>query len=298
MIFSSTEPTAVTKSGWELFWDSVVAFFLDKDAQGLNYLTRILISIAVIIVAFFLIKLIVHLLKKGFGIKKKGPDVDITAKSFVIQVIKVILWVAVAFIVIALLKIDTTGVAGITSAVTVALGLALQDLVMAFASGILIIHQKHISVGDFIGVTNSYGTQEGSVVKIQIFFTYLKTPNGQEVTIPNSNMLKAVVINYTKLGKRRLNYEVGVSYDADIALVKEVYMSLVKDDPRRLQDEECSVYVYELGAYAVGIRIRLWTKVEDYWPLYNELSEKILLASRDNGIYIPSSTDISVSNKN
>ena len=200
--------------------------------------------------------------------------------------------------VIGTLKIDTSGFAGVVSAVTVALGLALQDLVMAFASGILIIHQKHFKAGDFIGVTNSYGTQEGTVLKVQIFFTYLQTPNGQELTIPNSNMLKAVVTNYTQLGKRRLNYDVGVSYDTDIEVAKKAYLDLIKDDPRVLKDEECTVYLYELGAYSVGIRIRLWTKPEDYWPLYNELSEKILLASRANGIYIPSSTDLNVTNQN
>lgn len=297
MIFTSTEPTT-TPSGWEQFWQSVVDFFMVKDDKGLNYLTRILIAVGTIVIAYFLIKFIAFLLKKAFGIRKKGPGVDVTAKYFIVQSVKVILWIGVAFMVIGTLKIDTSGFAGVVSAVTVALGLALQDLVMAFASGILIIHQKHFKAGDFIGVTNSYGTQEGTVLKVQIFFTYLQTPNGQELTIPNSNMLKAVVTNYTQLGKRRLNYDVGVSYDTDIEVAKKAYLDLIKDDPRVLKDEECTVYLYELGAYSVGIRIRLWTKPEDYWPLYNELSEKILLASRANGIYIPSSTDLNVTNQN
>ena len=63
----------------------------------------------------------------------------------------------------------------------------------------------------------------------------------------------------------------------DYEIAKEVLTKIVKNDKRRLKDEELNVYVYELGPYSVGIRIRMWTSVDDYWPVYNELSEKINL---------------------
>lgn len=280
---------------WSNFWQKVGEFFLNKDTSGLNYLTRILLAIGTIIVAFFIIKFIGFLLSKAFKIAKKGPEIDVSAKWFIIKVLKIILWIFVAFIVVNLLKIDTTGIAGVTSAITVALGLALQDVILCFASGIIILQQKHIATGEFISVQNSFGSCEGTVSKIHFFFTYLRTPDGQEVTVPNNNMLKAVVTNYTRLGKRRLNYDVGVAYDADIALAKEVLTKIVIDDERRLKDEELNVYVYELGPYSVGIRIRMWTSVDDYWQVYNELSEKVLLAFREHNIRIPSSTDIAIS---
>ena len=281
----------VYADAWTDFWNSVGEFFLAKDSSGLNYLTRILIAIGIIIVAFFLIKFIAFLLKRALGIKRKGPQVDLSARFFIVKVVKVLLWIGVAFAVISILKFNVTGLAGVASAVTVALGLALQDLVMAFASGLIIIHQKHVLSGEYIGVTNSFGTTEGTVDKISIFFTYLKTPAGQEVTVPNSAMLKAVVKNYTRTGKRRLDYDVGVSYDADIALTKKVLFELLDGDPRLYEGETPTVYVYELGAYSVGVRLRAVTKTEEYWNVYNELSERILLAFRENNIYIPSSTD-------
>jgi len=285
------EAAETTSNPWNDFWESVGEFFLTKDQYGINYLTRIFIAIAIIVVFYFVIKFFGFLLKKAFGIKRKGPDVDVNVKFFIVNIIKGALWIGVAFLVVWVLRIDTTGIAGVTSAVTVAVGLALQDLIGCFASGLLLLHQKNIVTGDFVSIASGLGTCEGTVTKIHFFFTYLRTPNGQEITIPNNNVQKAIVTNYTRLGKRRLNYDVGVSYDADIALAKEVLYNIVKDDPRRLNEEECNIYVYELGAYAVGIRIRCWTKFDQYWPLYNELSEKILLAFRENGIYIPSSTD-------
>ena len=283
--------------GWLDFWKRVGDFFLIPDGAGLNYLTRILISIGIIVLAFFVIKFLGFLLKKAMKVNK-GPQIDSSAKYFLVEIIKSFLWIIVAFLVISMLKIEVTGIAGITSAITVALGLALQDLIGCFASGMLILQQKNILTGDFICVQNSYGSCEGTVTRIRFFFTNLRTPAGQIITIPNSNMQKAVVTNYTTLGKRRLDYDVGYSYDVDVQKAKETLMNIVKDDPRVLKDDEVTVYISQLGPYSVSFRIRVWTKFEDYWPLYNELSEKVLLASRENGLYIQSSTDISVKTAN
>ena len=283
-------------TSWSEFWQKVGEFFMTPDEAGINYLTRILIAIGAIVLAWLLLRLISFIYKKATHIKKKSPAIDVSAKFFILNLIKIFYWLAVAFIVISTLKIDVTGAAGIASAVTVALGLALQDVIACFAAGVIILNQKNIATGEFISVQNTYGCSEGTVTKIHFFFTYLRTPNGQEVSIPNSNMLHAVITNYTRLNKRRLNYDVGVAYDTDIELAKKVLTDLFKDNELILPKEEFSVYVYELGAYSVGIRVRCWTKFKDYWPLYNSMSEKILLAFRENGIRIPSSTDLQVQN--
>ena len=293
MIFANE----AAKEAWNNFWQKTGEFFMTPDDYGVNYLTRILISIGIIILAWLLLRIISLIYKKAFHIKKP-MNIDVSAKFFILKILKIFYWLGIAFLVISTLKIDVTGAAGIASAVTVALGLALQDIISCFASGVIILNQKNIATGDCISVTNSYGSAEGTVVKIHFFFTYLKTPNGQEVTIPNSNMLHAVVTNYTRLDKRRVNYDVGVSYDSDIELVKKVLMDLVKDDELILKKEECTVYVYELGPYSVGVRIRCWTKFKNYWTFYNALSEKVLLAFREHGIRIPSSTDIQIEKTN
>ena len=282
------------QSSWSQFWQKFGEFFITPDSSGITYLTRIMIAIALIVLGWLFIKLLTAILKKAMKIKK-GPNIDKSAKYFIVTVIRVFLYLGLAFAVVSVLNIDISGFAGITSAVTVALGLALQDLIGAFAAGVVILRQKNIATGDYICVQNSYGSCEGTVSKIQFFFTYLNTPAGQEITVPNSNMLKAVVTNYTRLDKRRLDYDVGVAYDTDIALAKETLKEIVTDDPRLLENTDVTVYVYELGAYSVGLRLRIWTKFSDYWPLRNELSEKVLLAFREKGIRIPSSTDIAVS---
>lgn len=279
---------------WNEMWYKIGQFFMTPDEAGVSYLARIGISIGLIIVGWLVIKFLIFLMKKAMGIRKKGPEIDVSAKFFIITIIKIFLWIGVAFLVIGTLKIELTGFAGITSAITVALGLALQDVILCFASGVIILQQKNIVTGDFISVQNSFGCSEGKVTKIHFFFTYLTTPDGQEVSIPNNNMLKAVVTNYTRLGKRRVNFDVGVDYDTDVELVKETLFDIIKDDPRVLKEEPHLVYIYELGSYSVGVRIRCWTTFDDYWPLYNELPEKVLTECRKKNIRIPSITDISL----
>ena len=276
--------------GWVRFWQKFADFFWLPDDHGLNYLSRIAIAIAIIVFAWLFIKLVGLILRKAFKVKK-GPEIDVSMKYFIIELIKVLFWIAIAFVVASVLKFDLTGVAGITSAITVALGLALQDLLGSFFSGILLLNQKIIKTGDYISVKNSYGECEGTVVRIHFFVTFLNTPKGQRVIIPNKNMSGAVITNYSTLGRRRIDYDVGVAYDTDIAKAKEVLLSTIKNEELLLPNGASEVYVESLGPYYVNLRLRCWVKFEDYWKLYNQLSERVLLAFRENGIYIPSSTD-------
>lgn len=279
--------------GWIKFWQDFADFFWKADDHGLNYLSRIAIAIAIIVFAWLFIKLMALILRKALKVKK-GPDIDVSMKYFAIEIVKVLFWIGIAFLVASVLKFDLTGVAGITSAITVALGLALQDLLGSFFSGILILNQKIIKTGDYISVKNQYGECEGTVVRIHFFVTFLNTPRGQRVIIPNRNMSGAVITNYSTLGRRRIDYDVGVAYDTDIAKAKEVLMSTVKDEALLLPSGACEVYVESLGPYYVNLRLRCWVKFENYWKLYNQLSERVLLAFRESGIQIPSSTEYSL----
>ena len=281
--------------GWNNFWAKIGNYFLNPDASGVTPLARIIFAVVFILVSWLIIKLLVFLLKKVLGVKRKGPNIDVSAKSFVIQTIKVTLWILVAVAVISILGFDTTTFAGIASAITVALGLSLQDVVSCLACGILIISQKHIKAGDYIRVQNSFGSCEGTVVKIQFIFTYLKTFDGLELTIPNNNVLKAEIFNYTTLGSRRVDLDVDVAYNSDVELCKKVFYEILNEDESTYKDGTINVFVSELGPYSVKFRLRAWVSTEDYWPFNFRLKENVLLACRANNIYIPCSTDIQVS---
>ncbi len=281
--------------GWVKFWQKFADFFWQKDAEGLNYLGRIGIAIATIVFGWLLIKFIGFILKKAMKVKR-GPNIDSSAKYLVVQAIKIILWIGIAFVVASTLKFDLTGLAGITSAIAVALGLALQDLIGSFFSGLIIINQKAIHTGDFIHVKNAFGECEGTVERVHFFITYLSNPSGQKIIIPNKNMSSAMITNYSVSGERRLDFDVGIGYDDDVILAKEVLLSVLKDEKLVLDTHPVEAYVEKLGDYSVNMRLRCWTSFDDYWTLRNQLAERVLLAFKEKGINIPSSTDFQITN--
>jgi len=127
---------ASESSGWKKFWEKVWDFLWIPDDGGLNYLTRILLAIGLIVLAWLLLKLISFFYKKTLNINKKKPlEIDASAKFFILNIIKIFYWLAIAFLVISTLKINVTGVAGIASAITVALGLAYKMLLHVLQQG-------------------------------------------------------------------------------------------------------------------------------------------------------------------
>ena len=276
--------------GWVEFWQKFADFFWVADSSGLNYLARIGISVALIIVTWLLLKLLTLGLKKVFKIKK-GPDIDASAKLIIIGLIKFLIWVGIGFAVCSILKINLSGMGGIVASIGVALGLALQNLIGAFFSGLLIINQKTIKTGDYISVRNAFGECEGTVKRVHFFCTILISVKGQKIIVPNKNMASAVITNFTATGERRIDFDVGVSYDSDLEVVKEALASVIKDEPLVINPEKTMVYAESFKDYSINMRLRCWTKFEDYWTLYNQLTERVYLAFKEKGIYIPCSTD-------
>ncbi|MBP5343236.1 mechanosensitive ion channel family protein [bacterium] len=274
-------------------FESIGSFFTHNEEGQLSNLEKILFSIVLIVVAWVVIKLIVLFLRRAMGLKKTN-NIDRSAKSFIVSVIKALLWVFVAFLVISILGIDMTSFAGVLSAITVALGLALQDVIGSFAAGLIILNQKNFKTDDYIQISNSFGQVEGTVVNVALMYTSLRTVNGQVIFVPNSNVVKSNLTNYTKESQRRITYTVNVAYDSDVELVKNVLLNLLNSDERISQDKMPQVHVNELGDFSVSFVIKCWTDNDKYWDVYNGLHERILLAFRENNINIPSSKEIKV----
>jgi len=278
------------------FFNKLGAMFINLDGTDQPLLGKIIMAILFIIVAWLLIKIFCGILKKIFGIKKTN-NIDKSAKSFIVSAIKVLLWLVVAFIVLNILGVDVTSFAGILSAVTVALGLALQDVISTFAAGVIIINQKNFLTGDYIEISNAYGKVEGTVVKVSFMSTQMNTLDNQMVFVPNGNIIKANLTNYTREKLRRVVYKVNVSYDVDTELVKKILTDIVQADERITEERPASIHVNALLGYSVEFIIKAWTDHTTYWDVYNSLSEKILLAFRENGIEIPSSNAFIVKNE-
>lgn len=242
---------------------------------------RILFAILLVVVGKFLIKLILKLCDRFF--ERTGTEISV--RKFLNSFIRVILYVVLGLAVCAQIGIETTSFIAIMGSAGLALGLSLQGSLSNFAGGILILLIKPFVVGDYI-IDGGSG-KEGTVSKIDLFYTHLITIDNKKVVIPNGTLANSNLTNLTTFDKRRVDILVGISYSADIRKAKALLEKIAAESKYTLKDEKTDVYVSSLDASQVTLGFRVWTKTPDYWDTLYELNETIKIAFDENGIEIP-----------
>ena len=183
------------------------------------------------------------------------------------------------------LGVDKTSVAALVGSAGVAISLALQGGLSNFAGGLIILFLRPFSVGDYI-IENGDNI-EGTVEKIELYYTTLMTVDSRRIVIPNSTLTSNSITNVTAMDKRRLQIKVGISYDSDLLKAKDILRQLVEEDPELLEREEIQIFVDQLADSAVILGIRAWVKTEEYWNTKWRMNEQIKLEFDKNGIKIP-----------
>lgn len=234
---------------------------------------------AVVIVGFIAIKIIVAVINAIF----RHGKMEKNAHSFIITIIKIALYIIWLVAILGLLGIDTSSFVAITTALGLALSLALQDTLSNFASGILIIANKPFIAGDFVEVAGVQGT----VQEVKISVTILLTTDNKVVTIPNSTVAKSEIINFSTSAERRVDFDFGVAYGSDIDKVKGVIMSVCDKHELVIHDKGITVRLKTHGESALIFTARVWTRNENYWDVYWDINEQVVNAFNEAGIEIP-----------
>lgn len=132
-----------------------------------------------------------------------------------------------------------------------------------------------------------FGGMEGTVKSIGLAYTTLTTVDNKKITIPNGSISNGTIINVTAQEKRRVDVSVGISYESDLKLAKDVLREIYENNPLILKNEDIMVFVSELGDSAVMIGARGWVNTPDYWTAYFDITEKIKIEFDRAGIDIP-----------
>jgi small conductance mechanosensitive channel len=209
--------------------------------------------------------------------------VDDTLVSFVRNLSYIAL---LAFVIIAALNqlgIQTASFIAVLGAAGLAIGLALQGSLGNFAAGVLMIIFKPFKVGDFIEGAGTAGTVE----KIEIFTTQLKSPDNKTIIVPNAKMTGDNIVNYTMKGTRRVELVFGISYDDDIDKARSIIQEVIDQDERVLKNPEPQIVVAELADSSVNFKVRTWTSSDDYWSFFFDTTEKVKKRFDAQGVTIP-----------
>jgi len=210
-------------------------------------------------------------------------SIDAMLASFLSSIAHIII---VAFVIIAALGqlgVQTTSLIAIIGAAGLAIGLALQDSLSNFASGVMIIALRPFKVGDFVEAGGVSGIVEG----IQIFSTQMRTGDNKTIIIPNSTITGATITNYSTKDTRRVDLVFGIGYEDDLKKAKSLLLEIVANDERVLKDPAPVIAVAELADSSVNFVVRPWVNSTDYWDVYWDLTETVKLRFDKEGISIP-----------
>ncbi|CAH1001656.1 Small-conductance mechanosensitive channel [Neolewinella maritima] len=240
---------------------------------------KLLAGLFLLVVGFYLINLLTGKLKQL--LLKRNIDFSVTGffTSFLGVSLKILLILSVA----GMFGVETTSFIAILSALSLAVGLALQGNLGHFASGILLLTFRPFKVGDYVTADGYSGT----VKEIQVFNTILTTLDNRLIIIPNGNVMGNAIENMTAQGVRRLDMTVGIGYDDDIDRARAVIISVLEQTPMIVHESGYNVFVKTLNDSSVDFTVRVWAANADFWPVHFHVTEHVKKAFDAAGIGIP-----------
>ena len=179
--------------------------------------------------------------------------------------------------------VDLTGLLVAGGMAGIVIGFASQRVVSNLLSGLFLLIEQPIKIGDQIQV----GDTAGFVVDIQVLSTTLRTYEGAYVRIPNETVFSSEITNVVTFAVRRLQYTVGISYDDDAEMAVTLIKTVVNAHPFVLVNPPPTVFVDTLGESSVDLCVRVWTPSTVWYDVKRELLLQIKVALEKNGITIP-----------
>ena len=240
---------------------------------------KILVSIIVLIIGRWCIKLVKNWMANGL-MSKRG---DATLHKFFSNLISVVLNFILIIFIISILGVNTSSLVALLASAGLAIGMALSGTLQNFAGGVIIILFRPFKVGDFIAAQG----QEGVVKEIQIFNTIILSTDNKVIHIPNGILSTGVMTIFTKEDTRRVEWTVSISYGDDYDKAKAVLLKLCKEDERILKTPEPFVEIFNLNSSSVDLKVRVWVKSADYWPVFFGMNEKVYKTLPSEGLHFP-----------
>ena len=256
----------------EKLWELIQEFAL---STGI----RLVGSIVILFVGFWLVDFITKKSKKAKGLKNVDPG----AKSFLRSFLSTTLKIVVLLTALAVLGVPMTSVLALLGTAGLAVGLALQGSLTNLCGGLMILLFRPFRAGDFI----KSGEVMGTVREISILYTTVITIDNSRVVVPNGMLSNAVVTDFSAEPTRRVDMEFSVAYSSDLDKVKAVLTDILDGHELVLQEPAPAVYVKSHGESAIIFVVRAWVNAGDYWTVYFDLNETVKKRFDEKGIEIP-----------
>lgn len=243
--------------------------------RGPNYVGGLIIFfIGLWFIKFLRARLRMRMMKRGIHSSLQPFFLSLTITALYVLLI---IWV------MNIIGLEMSIFTTIIGAFSVAAGLALSGTFQNFAGGVLILLLKPFEIDDSIVAQG----QDGRVVSIQMFYTVLITADNKTVIIPNGKLFNEVIVNITREGRRRLDFELRVGYNNDIEKAKAIMTGVVNANKDILHDPAARVGVISLDNDCIRFTINVWVDPADFLNAKINLQEQMLKELAAGGVNFP-----------
>ncbi len=242
-------------------------------------------SVALAIFLFYLVISISWIVQRALEDQvypRKKVQIGVqTSINRIIQYVFVCIGVIIS---LSVLGVELKSLAVVFGVLGVGIGFGLQNIVNNFASGLILLFERPIKVGDVIDVNG----QKGEVKKLGLRATVVETYDKSEVIVPNSDIASSQVVNWTLSNRKiRTLFSVGVSYNSDVEKVKKLLLDIANDQEGVLKNPEPSVTFMAFGDSSLDFELRVWSKIDDGLVVKDDINTKIYNVFKKENIEIP-----------
>ena len=250
----------------------VAAWFSGAGSQLLDSAVS---TVLTLVVGILLIKAVLRLLRKAL----EKTRLEKAAYGLILSLTKIGLYLLLGLSLAAGLGIDVTGVVALASVLTLAVSLALQNMLANVLGGFALLTTHPFHSGDFVDI----GDQSGTVTAIDMTYTRLMTLDNKVVCIPNSTVVSATVVNYSAGGIRRAELKISAGYDAPTQKVIDALVLAATVDNALLEPAPFAA-VESYGDNAIQYILRFWVKTPEYWDVYFQVNQRVKTVFDEQGI--------------
>ena len=248
--------------------------------MAMEILTQLLSSnLFKALIALVIGALTIRIIMKLIRVTLEKTKLEKAAYSLITSLSTTAMYVVLALIVASTLGIDVTSIVALASVLTLALSLALQNMVSNIIGGFTILYTHPFHSGDYVEIAG----QSGTVEEINMTYTKLSTPDNKVISIPNSAVVAAQIVNYSAQSTRRVEITVSAAYTIPTQKVIDA-LALAGTMDKVLLDPAPMAVLTGYGESAINYSLRVWVKTEDYWDVYFALNQRVKAVFDEQGI--------------
>lgn len=256
--------------------DAVLSGLGLKLNLGALTMDKVVHVLLLILVGVVVIRVVLKLLDRVLARSKSLKSLS----RYIHSVAKISMAVILVLMVAEDVGIHTTSLVAMLSVAGLAVSLALQNTLSNVAGGIMLLVTTPFQVGDYVEADGISGT----VHAIDLSYTAILTIDGKEIFVPNSQLSGTKIINYTILGRRRVDLNFTASYDAPTATVKQAIGEVLEDIPQIIAEPAPEIHLSDYQASSIQYVVRAWTAAADYWTVYYAIQEGVREAFDRHGV--------------